>query len=321
MNDILARIERAAGIPGLAAILADRLEPADLHSLLLDVYRTIAARRTPATVLKEFLSNRFVRPTAFDPRLLLEWDRVAFASLPETFTPIEIAPLCPLATSSAVAGISQNRSIVTARNLEVISDATNVLALECAVRRRELLKADRRSTESVSLAASHRVIRPQKFANPAWSSHFRLFNLCSAGRNGKWNAEGFRFEAASLLEHIRFHLCAVNTFLGDSTRLHLSLADLWSNYREDFWKLELFDPLLKEFPNLATGFDQERTLGREYYRNACFKIHLLSAGERIELVDGGAVDWMEKLLGDRRERMVISGIGSERVVGSINREA
>jgi len=38
-DKILGRIERETGVADLAALLAERLEPADLHSLLLEVYR------------------------------------------------------------------------------------------------------------------------------------------------------------------------------------------------------------------------------------------------------------------------------------------
>ena len=39
MDEILGRIERETGVADLAALLAERLESADLHSLLLEVYR------------------------------------------------------------------------------------------------------------------------------------------------------------------------------------------------------------------------------------------------------------------------------------------
>ena len=110
MSDILRRIERETGIPDLAAILSGRLEAADLHSLLLEVYRERAVRRTPAVVLADFKSNRFVRPAATDPLKLLEWDRLAFSSLPEGFEALELSPLCPLATNSAVvAGVPSSQ--------------------------------------------------------------------------------------------------------------------------------------------------------------------------------------------------------------------
>ena len=44
MDEILGRIEREAGVADLAALLTERLEPADLHSLLLEVYRRRAER-------------------------------------------------------------------------------------------------------------------------------------------------------------------------------------------------------------------------------------------------------------------------------------
>jgi hypothetical protein len=44
-DDILHRIEREAGVPGLVDVLAERLAPADLSSLLLEVFRRRAATR------------------------------------------------------------------------------------------------------------------------------------------------------------------------------------------------------------------------------------------------------------------------------------
>ena len=39
MNKIIARILREAGVPELLEVLAERLSPTDLQSLLLEVYR------------------------------------------------------------------------------------------------------------------------------------------------------------------------------------------------------------------------------------------------------------------------------------------
>jgi len=51
MNKIVERIEREAGVPGLVALLAERLTPTDLQSLLLEVYRLRCSRRQPADLL------------------------------------------------------------------------------------------------------------------------------------------------------------------------------------------------------------------------------------------------------------------------------
>src|SRR5687767_8086549 len=79
VNKILERIEREAGIPGLAALLAERLSATDLQSLLLEVYRQ-RAQRQPAAVLADYERNRFVRPSKAAPGALLEWEQTAFAN-------------------------------------------------------------------------------------------------------------------------------------------------------------------------------------------------------------------------------------------------
>jgi hypothetical protein len=51
-----------------------------------------------------------------------------------------------------------------------------------------------------------------------------------------------------------------------------------------------------------------------YYRDICFHIHAMGpSGQFKELVDGGTVDWTQKLLSNAKERLIISGIGSERL--------
>jgi hypothetical protein len=58
MDKIVERIERDAGVPGLASLLAERLSPTDLQSILLEVYRIRSGRIKPSSVLSEFESNR-----------------------------------------------------------------------------------------------------------------------------------------------------------------------------------------------------------------------------------------------------------------------
>jgi hypothetical protein len=46
----------------------------------------------------------------------------------------------------------------------------------------------------------------------------------------------------------------------------------------------------------------------------CFKIYATdSTGKERELVDGGDVNWTQKLLNNAKERLIISGCGSERL--------
>ena len=308
MSEIIERIEREVGVEGLVSLLAERLPPTDLQSVLLEVYRLKAGRRQPASLLADYETNRFVRPSAVPPALLVEWERIAFAELPPGFQPVALSPVCPLGTCSVVAPINQNWALSTVRNSEVVSDSTNVLALECALRRRELLSGDPKSDEPVRLAASHRLLRAQQYDDPHLLSHFSAFALCSAGRGRA------RFEQEEQVWHARFYLRSLRRFLGPSVPLRIALSDLSGRIPASTMKSKLIAPIGLGFRGFEWAVDSERTRGRGYYSNLCFHVHAVRpSGELVELADGGAVDWSQKLLSDKKERMVISGIGSERL--------
>ena len=75
----------------------------------------------------------------------------------------------------------------------------------------------------------------------------------------------------------------------------------------------VIDPLSREFPDERFHFDSGRSTGRNYYRGICFQVHVLDAnGNEHFLVDGGATDWTQRLLSNEKERLLISGIGTER---------
>jgi len=305
MSTITDRIERVLGIPRLASQLAEELEPTDLQSLLLDVYRRLVARRPTNAILDDHTRNRFVRPSTISPIQLLEWDRTAFGLLPSGFEAIELAPVCPLGASAAMAGLSPDRALATIRNTEVVSDSTNVLALEAAVRRRALKRVGPRSATPVHLAASHRLLRTQDYRNPALSSHFRIFSLCSAGRD----RGSFAMELEMLGLQIQFYLRAIGAFLDNPIPLRLSLTPLASGASMTAATHRLIREVVDGFPHVQVTIDAERTVGREYYRTMCFWIH----AESTHLVDGGFVDWTQRLLGDAKERLLVSGLGSDRI--------
>jgi hypothetical protein len=75
---------------------------------------------------------------------------------------------------------------------------------------------------------------------------------------------------------------------------------------------ELLAPFRDE--RVECMIEVSRTHGKGYYPSLCFHIFMeSSSGEIPELADGGAVDWTQRLLGNAKERLVISGIGSESV--------
>ena len=316
MTSITNRVERELGVPGIASLLAERLEPSDLQSLLLEVYRHVAKRRSLASMLGDYESNRFVRRSTFSPLELLEWERAAFSVLPAEFDAVDLSPVCPLGASTVMGGLAQDRAVSTIRNTEVVSDSTNVLALEAAIRRRAHKTAAARSAAVVHLAASHRLLRAQHYDNPKLSAHFKVFSLCSAGRD----RGGYGFEAEALGIHIATYLAAIRAFLGPSLRLRVLLTILDSSQLLAEAAEKLLERVRTDFPGVDAVLDPTRAVGRAYYRSLCFWIYGgVDGSEPLQLADGGCVDWTQKLLSDAKERLAISGIGSDRVCG-IRRE-
>jgi hypothetical protein len=312
-DDIVARIVRQTGIPDLLAVLADRLSPTDLQSLLLAVYQRRASRLDPRQVMGQYERSRFVQPAQVDPRQLLAFDRLAFECLPPTFEIIELSPLSPLGSNSALAPVSQNWMVSTIRNNEVCADATSVLALECARRRRALYRQVKRPVGATRLGASHRVLRAQRFAGPATFAHFRILSLCTAGRD----RGSYRFEIDALTEQLEFYITLLNRARDGGFALGAVRVALTAFEGALYEPLQagLLRPLAAAHPEVALGFDQKRTSGRGYYERTGFQIFARDgAGAEHFLVDGGFTDWTQQLLSNRKERLLTSGLGSERLV-------
>jgi hypothetical protein len=286
--------------------------------LLLDVYRQRAEGRRPADLLTDYENDRFVQPGSVSPVLILDWEQTAFEQLPPEFEPLVLSPVAPLGTNAVVATVDQNWAVSTVRNTEVVSDSTNVLALECALRRRQRLANQPKSREPVHLAAAHRLLRAQQYDNPKFSSHFSIFSLCSAGRDtGNW-----QFELGSVTLHVRFYLKALRAYLGPSVPLRVTLGDVsqGEGIREELLS-SVLSQLETDFPKVEFLLDPQRTRAAGYYENVAFLIHgTAPTGDEVELADGGSVNWTQQLLSNAKERLVISGIGSERVCTAFGKE-
>ncbi|GAP96622.1 hypothetical protein [Leptolyngbya sp. NIES-2104] len=310
MNEkLIKRILKQAQIPELLEVLAQRLSQSDLQSLLLEVYRARAQSLTPQSLLQQYEQNRLVQPAAVSPIQLLEFDQLAYSVLPPSFDPLELSPVCPFGTTSSVTPLDQNQSVTTIRNSEVCSDSTNVLALECARRRRD--KAHR-ATE-IKLCASHRLLRPQAPNKPGTFPHFRIFSLVTAGRD----RGSYRFEVAALAEQLEFYLQLLQTTQQNGFRLgiirvHLTVFD---EIQREILKAEVIDKLFQTYDAVEFGHTCVQQQEQRYYTGLRFGIYAQDqAGTEYFLADGGFTDWTQQLLSDRKERLLISGIGSERFI-------
>jgi len=315
-NGILRRIVEASGEPRILDALADKLSLTDLQSLLLHVYQKRTSSLRPADVLRQYRNNRFVKISNVSPAEIMKFDSMAFSLLPAGFQTVELSPVSPLGSCSVLGPVDQNNAIATIRNTEVLSDPTNVMALECAVRRRAGNGSDRR--REVKLCCSHRITRAQIFEGQATFPHFRMLSLCTSGRDR--GSHGFEAEAA--IEHADYHLSTLKA-AGAAGYPVNGIRARFIVLSENVLQV-LNESILRRLKKLHPDVPFETETGTdhpgEYYRSLRFNVFATNRqGEEFFLVDGGLTDWTQKLLNDRKERFMTSAMGTERFLVSFQR--
>jgi len=270
--------------------LARELSGSELTSALLDVMRARAAARTPAEVLAQYRRDTFVRPAAADLRTQLAIDAHMLAAA-GAFEAIELAPVAPLGTCSTVAVTAQHRVLSALRSTEVVSDPTNVLALECATR----------MPGPVHLATAMRVTRAQPVPKlPGYAQHFRMFALASGGIETRDHA----FTVDTLVLHARTMLAAFE---------RLEAHGYGFGRRRLVVRATPARAPLGERIAAAVGLPATfEPLEQAYYHGLRAMLHVTAPdGEDCFLADIGAFDWLAKLTANRRAVFVASGCGSQ----------
>ena len=102
---VAERVRHALPAGAWEAIEHD-LSPTDLQSLLIAVARARARQITAADMMRRWQHDRFVRPAASDPRRLAAVESRLWQLLPVRFSGIELSPVAPLGTCSAVTPVS-----------------------------------------------------------------------------------------------------------------------------------------------------------------------------------------------------------------------
>lgn len=303
MASTLDRILRQAGAPDLIETLSERLSPTDLQSLLLAVYARRSAARSPANVLADYERSRFFGAAAFPREDYALWEQAVDTNTRDRFDILTLSPMTPLGTCAAIADVDQDWSVPTARTGEVVSDPTNVLALESALRRRNAIP----EAPAQHLAAMQRVVRPQAYGKAGMLAHFALLALVSTGRD----RGDHRMEAEAMGRHLETHLGLFRRLLGPHVPLSVSYT-----LAQGLAPIAVLEALHASTKRHGAALWEET--GREaadtYYAGFCFHIWADLADQRQQLADGGLVDWVAKLTANRKERTLISGCGAEGIL-------
>lgn len=296
-NPAAERVWRA--LPqGAREQLEATLPPTDLQSLLMGIAATRAARAQPADLIARWRRDRFVQPAACDPRRVSAVEARLWELLPSAFTGIELSPVAPLGSCTAVAPLSQNRIVTTMRLSEVVADSTNALAVEAAVRRLEQPRDGK-----VHLAASHRQLRAQTF-EPGLPAHFRLFALVSSARD----TGSARTEIELLSRHLAAWTAALEAIV-PHRRPRIELTAL----EHPSLAARLVDTALAANPSRVVELveDPTRERGRGYY--TALAMRLTADGGALEIGDGGFTNWTARLTGNAKERCLVSCVATERL--------
>lgn len=101
---------------------------------------------------------------------------------------------------------------------------------------------------------------------------------------------------------------------GRADDLRSELATLPHPLRSAVEELDarVLSPLHETFSGVNLRLDLGRLEGLGYYDGPCIRIAARDrSGHMLPLVDGGFTRWTQRLLGDSRERLLITGIGSD----------
>jgi hypothetical protein len=281
--------------PELAALAA--LTPRQLTPLFLAIARAQAARRRPADLSAQFERDRFVQPLELDARLLHRLDGFALDAA-AGFQALQLSPVAPLGCCSALAPTSQDRTLSAARGTEVVSDPTNVLALECAARLR------REPDEVVRLCAVHQVLRAQPLPPlPGYTRHFRIFVLAEAGPGSA--DDGFEVDAVAR------HIAVMDRIFDRCTEIGAAFPERRAVVLATEPRRVLADRvcagLAAALPHVAVA---RQALERPYYSGLRVMFGASTrAGEFCPVGDLGLFDWVAKLTANRRHRFIASGLG------------
>lgn len=279
--------------------LAAGLSGSELTTVLLEVMQRRAAARSPSDVLAQYQRDGFCHPAATDQRTSVAIDAHLLAAA-SAFEAIELSPVAPLATCSSVAPTAQHRVLSALRATEVVADPTNVLALHCATRLRG-------SASPVHAATSQRVVRAQPVPKlPGYAPHFRIFVLASGGIETRDHT----FTTGALELHIRTMLGALDRLEQHGYAFGERRVDLLATPERAALADRIAASLAAALGDLAV---ERKPLEHPYYAGGLRYMLWVTArdGSRVPLVDGGAFDWLARLLSNRRAVYIASGAGSQ----------
>ena len=301
---ISRRIEKRLGFPSLTEKLTDDISSSDLSSLLTEVFASRAEHTAPHELLKQYAQNQYAKPACCDAvqYRLLEADMLLAAQNAGVRSVI-LSPAALLGCCSVFGAVSQNKVISATRNLEMVSDATNMLALHIAAG----IKAGAMSHANgpIHLCATHRHVRYQPAFADGMLPHFGIFTMVSAGRS----QSSYAFEIESMLLQLRFY--RDYWLRRHGTKLTLSVNPRAGYKDAEGFITRIVSAVRDNLPDMELSIDNEVN-NTAYYKGLQATLNAKAGDSIIEIGDIGFTDWTRRLLNSPGERLLISAMALDR---------
>jgi len=282
------------------------LSNSDFNSMMLKIFQSRASKRTPGEMVKAFQTNRFSVASELDSLAYHTLETEFLSSAQELgIKSVLLSPSAPFASSSVFGCVNQNNIVSAVRGTEILSDPTNMLSIIIAEKLKSK-KAD--NTTPIHYCATARVLRAQVFPNTnRHFAHFGIFCIVSSGKDsGSYGCEKALLQKQLLFyKKILFNKYDANLSIVLRKRRGYTDADGFFDRMAEFIK--------SEFPKTPLSLDFEHG-DNNYYKGINYNISMEKDSEKIDIGDGGFVDWIQKMTNNKKERCLISGIGLDRLL-------
>jgi len=303
-KDIIHRIEKRLGLPCLTDKLANELSPSDFNSLLTEVFSVRADNSTPNEMLKLYTQNQYVKPATWNAAQYCSLEaEMLLAAEEKGAQSIILSPAALLGCCSVFGAVSQNKVISATRNLEILSDTTNMLALYIAsgIKDGTLSHAN----TPIHICTTHRFVRYQATFRAGQLPHFGVFTMVSAGKS----RSSYAFEIESLLFHLRYY--HDYWLQKHGTKMTVSLNRRTGYKDSDGFFNQVLEALKNNLTDMEISINEQEN-DTTYYKGLRATFNTQIDGNSVEVGDIGFTDWTQKLLNSKGERLLVSSMALDR---------
>lgn len=304
MSRIIDRVLKDIGDADLLDKLLS-LPKSDLNTLLLEAYKLQAEKLTPTGLLKAYQANRFAVPSEIDPIAYHQMETELLETAQDMgINGILLSPSAPFGSCSAFGCVDQNNVISGARGTETLPDPTNMLAVIISD---SLKNGVISKTQMVHYCTTARVVRAQAFSGKGFFSHFGIYCMVSSGMD----SGSYSCEKELLVKQLTYYKSLFIKKYGAKLSVVLRKR---GGYRDgDGFFKRMTERMQRELPDVPLSFDLEHE-DNNYYKGINFKLYIEKNNEKVEIGDGGFVDWIARMIGNRKARCLISGVGMDRML-------